>query len=61
VGVRTTDPFVEKSLKLTVKIRYTEKIVETDRENPGFLRKRSPFKILATPLHCPKVVNDGSV
>jgi hypothetical protein len=33
-----------KSFKLTVKIRYTEKIVEIDRENPGFLRKRSPFQ-----------------
>jgi hypothetical protein len=36
-----------KSLKLTVKIRYTE--TKSDRENPGFLRKR-PFKILETSM-----------
>jgi hypothetical protein len=39
-------PFWEKPLKLTVKIRYTEKIFDIDRENQGFLRKRSPFKML---------------
>jgi hypothetical protein len=31
-------------MKLTVKIRYTEKIVEIYRENPGFLRKRPTFQ-----------------
>jgi hypothetical protein len=33
-----------------VKIRYTEKIFEIDREYPGFLRKQPPFKILVMPL-----------
>jgi hypothetical protein len=40
-GMRTT-PFWEKSLKLTVKIRYTEQIFEIDRENPGF-EKTTPL------------------
>jgi hypothetical protein len=35
----TNDPLWEKSLKFTVKIRYTEKIFENYRENPGYSRK----------------------
>jgi hypothetical protein len=50
LDTRTT-PLWENFFKLTMKIRYTEKSFEIDRENPGFLRKRpAPFKILATPL-----------
>jgi hypothetical protein len=48
-GMRTT-PFWGKCLKLTVKIRFTEKNLEIDSENPGFLRKRPPFKIQASPM-----------
>jgi hypothetical protein len=48
-GVRTNPP-----LKLSVKICSREKIFEIKIfeircENPGFLRKRTTFKILATP------------
>jgi hypothetical protein len=41
------DPPFGKPLKLTVEIRYTEKILETDREKMRFLRKR-PFPSDAT-------------
>jgi hypothetical protein len=45
------DPLLGKPLKLTVKIRYTEKIYAIHHENPVFLRKRTtPFKIMATPF-----------
>jgi hypothetical protein len=40
-------PLLGKSLKLTVKIRYTEnifeKIFQNDRENPGFFENTTPF------------------
>jgi hypothetical protein len=40
----------EKSLKLTLKIRYTENIFEIGHENLVFLRKQPLLKILAMPL-----------
>jgi hypothetical protein len=40
-----------KSLKLTVKIRYTEKNLWNWLWQSGIFEKMNPFKILATPLH----------
>jgi sulfite reductase alpha subunit-like flavoprotein len=66
-GKRTT-PLSEKSLKLTVEIsaaqnKFWKKSLEFfyffDRENPGFLRKRPPFKIQAS--HMMKCNTKGSL
>jgi hypothetical protein len=40
-----------------MKISYTKKIIETDRENPGFLRKQPSLQ--NSGLHSPPLVTTG--